>query len=91
MNNDTNSIREYLAEIGRKGGRNSRRHLSTDDARNMVRVREARRAFREFHAQCFWYLRKDMQINTEDIPEIVHGLRQNGGRRGFLLAAKLCR
>jgi hypothetical protein len=56
----------------------------------MVRVREARRAFREFHAQCFWYMREDLEIKLEDIPEIVRGLRQHGGRQGFLRAAKLC-
>jgi len=84
-------VSAYLAEIGRKGGVKSRRRLSAEDARNMVRVREARRAFRMFHAQCFWYMRKDMDVTLADIPEIVRGLRQNGGRRGFLLAAKLCR
>lgn len=85
------SIGEYLSEIGRKGGAKSRRHLSPEDARNMVRVREARRAYREFHAQCFWFLRKDMEVTLEDVPEITRGLRQNGGRQGFLRAAKLCR
>lgn len=84
-------ISEYLAEIGRKGGEKSRRHLSSEDARDMVRVREARRAFRKFHAQCFWYMRPDMDITLADIPEILRGLRQNGGRQGFLLAARLCR
>ncbi|HJP30463.1 MAG: hypothetical protein QF689_08610 [Candidatus Latescibacteria bacterium] len=57
----------------------------------MVRVREARRAFREFHAQCFWYMRPDMKIALADVPEVVRGLRQHGGRRGFILAARLCR
>ena len=85
------SVRSYLAQIGRKGGAKSRRRLSSDDARNMVRVREARRALREFHAQCFWYLRADIVITLDDIPEIIRGLRQNGGRRGFLVAARLCR
>jgi len=84
-------ITQYLAEIGRRGGRKSRRKLSSADARNMVRVREARRAFRRFHARCFWYLREDLEVSLDDIPEIVRGLRQNGGREGFLLAAKLCR
>lgn len=84
-------IREYLRGIGRKGGLKSRRHLSSSDARNMVRLREARRAFRKFHAQCFWYFREDMKITREDIPEIVRGLRANGGREGYLLAEKLCR
>jgi len=84
-------ISQYLSEIGRKGGRKSRRELSSSDARNMVRVREARRAFRKFHARCFWYLREDLEVSLDDIPEIVRGLRQNGGREGFFLAAKLCR
>jgi hypothetical protein len=84
-------VSQYLSEIGRTGGRKSRRKLSSADAREMVRVREARRAFRKFHAQCFWYLREDLEVSLDDIPEIVRGLRQNGGREGFLLAAKLCR
>ena len=84
-------ISEYLARIGRKGGSKSRRRLSPEEAKNMVRVRETRRAFRKFHAQCFWYMREDIPITLADVPEIVRGLRQNGGRQGFLLAAKLCR
>jgi hypothetical protein len=83
-------VSEYLARIGRKGGSKSRRRLSPEEARNMVRVREARRAFRNYHAQCFWYMKGDMAVTLADIPEIARGLRQNGGRQGFLLAAKLC-
>jgi len=82
-------VSAYLAEIGRKGGRKSRRRLSSEDARNMVRVREARRAFREFYSQCFWYMRPDLEITMAALPEIARGLRQNGGKRGLLLA-KLC-
>ena len=91
MKKTPTEVRAYLAEIGRRGGRRSRRHLSREDARDMVRVREARRAFREFHAQCFWFMPEEMVVTLADIPEIVRGLRLNGGRRGFLLAAKLCR
>ncbi len=83
-------VSAYLAEIGRRGGRKSRRQLSTEDARDMVRVREAKKAFRAFHARCFWFMPEDMDVTLEDIPEIVRGLRLNGGRQGFLLAAKLC-
>lgn len=57
----------------------------------MVRVREARRAFRTFHTQCFWYLRPDLVATLDDVPEIVRGLRQHGGRKGFRTAARLCR
>jgi hypothetical protein len=84
-------VTAYLAAIGRRGGTKSRRRLSSDTALDMVRVREARRAFRKFHAQCFWYMRPDMPVTFRDIPEIARGLRQNGGRQGFLLAARLCR
>ncbi len=84
-------VSTYLARIGRKGGMKSRRRLSSADARNMVRLREARRAYRRFRSQCFWYMKEDMDVTLADVPEIVRGLRQNGGRQGFLLAAKLCR
>ena len=57
----------------------------------MVCVREAKKAFAMFRTQCFWYLAEDMKITVEDVPEIARGLRKNGGRRGFLLASKLCR
>lgn len=39
-------IRRYLAEIGARGGRKSRRTLDPETARQMVRAREARRAER---------------------------------------------
>ena len=84
-------VRAYLAAIGRKGGVKSRRNLSSEAAHDMVRVREARKIFREFHAQCFWFMRPDLCVTVDDIPELVRGLRQNGGRQGFLLASKLCR
>ena len=51
----------------------------------------ARKALHDFHAQCFWYLREDIGLKPADLDEIARGLRQNGGRQGFLLAAKLCR
>jgi hypothetical protein len=91
MSEPSNRVRKYLAEIGRKGGAKSRRRLSPEQARDMVRVREARRAFRRFRARCFWHLREDLEVGLEDIPEIVRGLRQHGGREGFILAEKLCR
>lgn len=41
-------VKRYLAEIGRRGGTRSRRTLSAEDARRMVRIREARRAMTAF-------------------------------------------
>ena len=36
-------ISKYLSEIGRKGGAKSRRVLTTEQARDMVRAREEKR------------------------------------------------
>ena len=47
--------------------------------------------FQKYHSQCFWHLRRDMEIGHEHIPIIVAGLRRHGGRSGFLEAAELCR
>ena len=37
-------VRAYLAEIGRRGGITSRRELTKSHARQMVAIREAKRA-----------------------------------------------
>jgi len=37
-------VREYLAEIGKRGGRVSRRELTKSHARQMVAIRELKRA-----------------------------------------------
>ncbi len=37
-------VREYLAEIGKRGGLASRRELTKSHARKMVAIREAKRA-----------------------------------------------
>jgi hypothetical protein len=38
------NVREYPAEIGKRGGRASRRELSKSHARQMVAIREMKRA-----------------------------------------------
>jgi len=53
------------------------------------RVELANQLFREFRARCFWHSPRDLVITEELIPFVVKGLRTHGGRRGFLLAAKL--
>ncbi len=85
------AVTKYLREIGRKGGRVSRRALSARSARDMVRVREARRAFRRFHAECFWSFRPDYVVTLSDVPWVAKQLREHGGRAGWEMAAKLCR
>ncbi len=84
-------LKSRSAPIGRQDGSRSHSTPAPAEARDAARVREARRAFRDYHAQCFWYLRPDMPVTLGDVPEIVRGLRRHGGRKGFLLAARLCR
>ncbi len=51
----------------------------------------AQRAFREFHARCFWFMRPDAEIVAEEVHYICERLRADGGRAGFLIAAEICR
>lgn len=83
-------LKSYLSEIGRKGGRRSRRSLSSEEARQMVRVREARRLYRMFHDRCFWNAPSDLLIGRDDIDWVARKLRENGGRAGWVAAYKLC-
>ena len=84
-------VRAYLAEIGRRGGKKSRRALPPDTARDMVRVREARRAYRRFHVECFWSFDPDYRIGLSDIAWVAEQLRKHGGREAWEVAGKLCR
>jgi hypothetical protein len=85
------SVRSYLARIGRRGGRKSRRVLDPDTARAMVRVREARRAYRRFHAECFWSYDPDYRIGPDDVAWVADRLRRHGDREAWRIASKLCR
>jgi hypothetical protein len=84
------SVRAYLAEIGRRGGRKSRRALDPETARAMVRVREARRAYRRFHAKCFWSFDPDYDIGQSDVAWVAEQLRKQGGRDAWEASRKLC-
>lgn len=44
MTETEKQVREYLAKIGRRGGVASRRELTRSHARQMVAIREAKRA-----------------------------------------------
>lgn len=84
-------IKRYLAEIGARGGRKSRRALSPEEAREMVRVREARRAFRRFRTRCFWSYRPDLEIGREDVAWVAEQLMKHGDREAWQVGARLCR
>ena len=55
------------------------------------RLELARKAFKDFYAQCFWSYREDLEITEEKIPLIIQGLRKQGGHAGYRVAAELCR
>lgn len=85
------SFRNYLADIGRRGGTKSRRALDPNTARDMVRVREARRAYRRYRTACFWSYRADLMITRDDIAWVAEQLMKHGDREAWMTAAKLCR
>ena len=84
-------VKNYLAEIGRRGGRKSRRSLDPETARAMVQVREARRAYRRFHAGCFWSFDPEYRVRAADVPWVAEQLRKHGGRNEWNVAEALCR
>ena len=55
------------------------------------KLRLAQASFEEFYHACFWFMRSDMQVTEADLPYIIRRLRADGGRRGFVRAAELCR
>ena len=67
------------------------KHMNDNELTLSDKLELARQALHDFHVQCFWYLREDMELKPSDLDEIIRGLRHNGGRRGFLLAERLCR
>jgi hypothetical protein len=81
----------YLALIGSKGGRKSRRSLDPVIARQMVRVREARRAYRRFRTTCFWSYRPDLEIGLDDVPWVAEQLMKHGNREAWRVGTRLCR
>ena len=85
------NVRRYLARIGSRGGRKSKRSLSPAQARDMVRVREARRAFRRFRVTCFWSCRPDLVIGAADVPWVAEQLMKHGNRQAWMVGARLCR
>jgi hypothetical protein len=84
-------VRAYLSSIGRLGGRKSRRHLSHETAREMVRIREARRAYIKFHTCCFWSYDPEYVVTAQDVPWVAEQLMTHGNRETWTVGAKLCR
>ena len=60
------------------------------DVARQRRLELARKAFRDFHVQCFWSYREETEITEDKIPFVIRGLREHGGLAGYRIAAELC-
>jgi hypothetical protein len=85
------TIQRYLSKIGRRGGRKSRRKHPVKTAKDMVRIREAQKAFRDFHTQCFWSHDLNYRISIDDVQWVAEMLMKNGGRKAWEVGSRLCR
>ncbi len=57
----------------------SRRTLSAETALEMVKLRDASRAYARFHDRCFWSYDARMKIDKHDISWVADQLKKNGG------------
>ena len=63
---------------------------ASDTTARQRRLELARKAFKEFCAQCFWSYREDAEITEDKIPFVIRDLREHGGLAGYQIAAELC-
>jgi hypothetical protein len=84
-------IQAYLSAIGRRGGLKSKRQLNSSMALKMVRLREAKRAFKKYYSQCFWSYDANYPLSFTDISWVAAQLMKNGGRQAWETGARLCR
>lgn len=80
-----------MSAAGRRGGRKGRQVLTSDQARRMVSIREARKAYRTYHSRCLCFMDPDLEITDDDIPVVLDGRRKNGVRDDMLRADRLHR
>lgn len=84
-------VSEYLARIGSRGGKKSRRGLTREQARRMVAVREAQKAYDTHRSEYFWYARDGVKIDEASVPFVVQGLMNEGDRAAFEKARRIKR
>lgn len=65
------------------------RHIREAERNTSFLLGRAQEIFHQFHARCFWHLRKDLIVTKKLVPTIIEGLRRHGGRRGYELAREL--
>jgi hypothetical protein len=49
----------------------------------------AQQLYKRYYARCFWHMKPDLHITEPLVALVIKGLRANGGREGFLAAARL--
>jgi hypothetical protein len=85
------NIRNYLSAIGEKGGCKSRRALTPRQAKAMVNVREARKAYHKFYVECFRSCKPDFEITVNNVKWVGEQLMKYGNREAWILGSRLCR
>jgi hypothetical protein len=66
-----------------------RKYRRDQDERLQKILGRAQQIFLQYHAKCFWHIRKDLEVTREDITIIQEGLRKYGGLEGLRLADEL--
>ena len=66
-----------------------REYRRTREQRTQNILGRAQQIFLQYHAKCFWHLRKDLKVTLENLTIIQKGLRKYGGLEGLRLAAEL--
>ena len=84
-------IKTYLSKIGRTGGKKSRKSLSSDFAKKMVLLREAKRAYKKYYALCFWSYDPALKLSFSDSKWVGEQLMKYGNREIWKIGQKLCR
>jgi hypothetical protein len=54
------------------------------------RLALAQTAFENYYPMCFWSWPRDTRVTEAILPNVAHALRSQGGRKQFLLSAKIC-
>jgi len=57
--------------------------------KEMRRIGRAQQIFEQYRAKCFWHMRRDLVVTSENMHLVCAGLRKYGGLEGLRLAAEI--
>lgn len=86
---------DWFKTVDAPGGYQTRINEVLNQYRLDRRMREQRilgqasLLFQQYHARCFWHLKKDLEITSKLIPIVQNGLRKYGGLEGLRLASQI--